>query len=792
MKTTKMMRSLFALLLAAVMLLPTMPVARAASDGKCSVCGTACTQIVLKQANCHEQGVVEFICVNSKCSAYKVSVLEKTDIAPNDHDSICTDNGDGLTHTAHCIYHSEYKNDKEPHTFVNGYCTKCAAADYSQAEIVMASEVEIHADLGDTQTQLSVGKVAIMVGNVDITKNYTISYSWADSTGKVVGTGETYVLPAGATAKEDTLLYGCYVMAMPKSDSTGKHITASCMVSVHVRDMISANAIVGNRDDDFTLGQTNATTGTSVLQQLYEAIYESSEAYPSYVVFDKAVANDAGQLLVDGSKYYFTAKDNQKKLSDVKFLPTTDGAGTYTIRFSAFDTKGKEFPGILTISVERELGSLDIAYFTQQGENIQLDSNDFVNFWYDANPNGMLKQVIFTQLPTINEGTFYYNYNPSAAQNTPLKDGDLLHLILSNSSQYLIDGVTFVPAGKFSGQVVVPFDMYGLTSTGFYVQEQGELSIFIDSGKVEDISVSMTNGTEKPLSAESFLSVYQSTTGRKDSAFSIKLLDVPENGALYVDYTGTTRDVALSADTILDYTFYFDSDLSHEIADLTYVSDKSNKTLTDTLRYLACDEKGEFLYMGEIVFTCKSAVVVYTKSFTDVKKGDWFYQYVMDLAETGVINGFEEKIDGETVISYKPQNNVTYAEALKLILLAVGYNEPAKTGKHWASGYLELAIAENLVTNVLTEARLDDQISRNMIAQIAARAMMRVMELPKTTRTESPLKDVTMDSVYAPYILALYDAGIINGDDNGNYNGTKKITRAEMATIVWRINNYTA
>ncbi|MBR3704240.1 MAG: S-layer homology domain-containing protein, partial [Oscillospiraceae bacterium] len=177
---------------------------------------------------------------------------------------------------------------------------------------------------------------------------------------------------------------------------------------------------------------------------------------------------------------------------------------------------------------------------------------------------------------------------------------------------------------------------------------------------------------------------------------------------------------------------------------------------------------------------------VYTKSFTDVKKSDWFYTYVMDLAETGVINGFEEKIDGETIISYKPQDNVTYAQALKLILLAVGYDEPAKTGKHWASGYLELAIKENLVTNVLTEARLDDQISRNMIAQIASHAM----DLPKSTRTESPLKDVSMDSVYAPYILSLYDAGIINGDENGNYNGTKKITRAEMATIVWRINNY--
>ena len=786
MKKTNFRRSILAMLLAVIMLLPAAPIAHAAQDGKCNVCGTACTQIVLKQANCHEQGVVEYICVNSKCSAYKVSVLEKTDIDPTNHDSICTDNGDGATHTAHCIYHLEYKNTKEEHTFVNGYCTRCAAADYSHAAIVMAEDVEIFADLGDENMQLSVGKVSIMVGNIDVTKNYTISYSWADSTGKVVGTGETYLLPAGKTAQEGSHIYACYVMAMPKTGSAGKHITASCMVTVHVRDMISASAVVGSRDDDFTLGQVNAATGESVLQQIYEAIYENSEGYPSHVVFEQASATDVGQLLVTSSNYYFTAKNNQLKLSDVKFVPGENAVGTYTIHFSAFDTKGKEFPGILTITVERELGSLDVAYFAQQGEYVQLSGNDFADFWQEKYPTGMLKQMYLTQLPSISEGVFYYNYNPNAAKNTALKEIDTLHLVLSSADQYLIDGVTFVPAGKFTGHIVVPFEMYGLNSNGYYVKESGELSIFLDSGNVEDINISMTNGTAHDFSASSFLSVYQSVTGKNDSKFSIKLLDVPENGALYVDYTGTTRDKALTDDTIFDYTFYYSSALSREIEDLTYVSDKSTKTLTDTLRYIVCDDKGEFLYMGEIVFTCKSAVVVYTKSFTDVKKTDWFYTYVMDLAETGVINGYEEKVGDATVISYKPQNNVTYAEALKLIMLATGYEAQAATGKHWASGYLEKAIEDKLISNVLTESRLDDQISRNMVAQIAARAL----ELPKSSRTESPFKDVTIDSVYASYILSLYEAGIVNGDENGNFNGTSKITRAEMATIVWRINHY--
>lgn len=786
MKKRTMRRSILAMLLALTLLLPTVPVVHAAHDDKCEVCGTVCTQIVLKQANCHEQGVIEYICVNSKCQAYKVSVLEKTDIDPNNHDAICHDNEDGLTHTAHCIYHPEYKNDKEAHVFVNAYCAKCAAADYSQATIAMDNEVTIYADLNDLQTQLSVGKVAIMVGSVDITRNYTISYSWADSTGKVVGTGETYQLPANVTAQEGDTVYGCYVMAMPKSSSVGKHITASCMVTVRVRDMVSANAIVGNKDTDFTLGSTNATTTVSVWDQLHQAIYNGSTGYPSYIVFESAPKTEVGQLIVDGNKYYFNAKSGQNKLSDVKFIPESSGSGIYTVSFSAYDDQGKVFPGVLTIIVERELGSLDVAYFTEQGEPISLNSDDFADFWLEKNPGGVLKQLYLKQLPDSSEGTFYYNYNPASNNNTPLRQSDLLHLVLSHNNQYIIDGVTFVPAGKFSGQLIIPFDMYGLTSGGFYVQESGELSIFVNSGVVDNIEISMTNGTAQTFPADDFRTVYQTVTGRTDDAFSIKLLDVPENGALYVDYTSTANNKALTADTISDYTFYWHNEFSREIADLTYVSNKSNKTLTDTLRYIACDDKGEFLYMGEVVFTCKSAVVVYTKSFTDVKKENWFYTYVMDLAEEGVIDGFEEKVDGKTVFSYRPQQNVTYAQALKLIMLAVGYPTQDPTTKHWASGYLQKAIDEQLISSVLTESRLDDQISRNMVAQIAARAM----KLPKSTRTESPLKDVSMTSVYTPYILSLYDAGIIEGDQNGNFNGTDKITRAEMATIVWRINNY--
>lgn len=787
MKRFNFRRSVLALLMAAAMLLPTLPMAQAANDSKCSVCGTPCTQIVLKQANCHEQGVVEYICVNSKCAAYKESVLVKTDIDPANHDTICIDNGDGLTHTAHCRYHTDYKNVKEDHVYVNGYCTKCAAADYNQAAIVMAESVEIYVDLNKTDADLSAGKIAIMVGSVDITRNYIISYSWVDSNGTVVGTDETYRLPAAVASKAGDYTYGCFVMAMPKSGTAGKYVTASCTVKVYVRDMVSANAVVGSKDTAYGLDQTNGATTVSVFQQIYQAVYQNSETYPSHVVFGEKPQSDVGMLTAETNiPYYFNAKNSQLKLSDVKFVPSDAGAGTYSIRFTAYDNKGQSFPGILTIVVERDLGSLDVAYFGHPGESIPLTSNDFNAYWQTLYPGGTVKTLVFSEVPEAREGTLYYNYNPNASTNTIIKETDLFFTVLSSASQYLIDGITFVPAAKFTGHVDLPFVIYGLRSDGFYVQENGRLSIFITSGTVTDITYNLTPEQKLPFAAKDFLSVYRTATGKKEGNFSIKLLDIPQNGALYLDYTGTVRDRALTAEDISDYTFYYSSDLSREIADLTYVAPKTTKEATDALRYLVCDDKGEFVYIGEITFTTKKLEPVYTKSFPDVKKADWYYTYVMDLAEAGVINGFEETVNGNTVISYKPQDNVTYAQALKLIMLATGYAEQAPTGKHWASGYLTKAQEDSLISTILTEARLDEQISRNMIAQIAARAM----DLPKSEREESPLKDVAMNGVYTPYILSLYDAEIITGDNNNMFNGTNKITRAEMATIVWRIMNY--
>lgn len=783
MKTTKFHRRAVSAILALLLLLPVIPTAEAATY-KCKACGKNCDYTVLKEATCQEEGVDEYICTNSRCELHDDPILVKTAVNPANHITVCTDNGDGLTHSATCRVCTTYRDIKENHSFENGYCTKCSAADYAQAEISMPSSIELYVALNDAQATLSIGEIAMKVGNIDVSDSYNFSFGWMDQNGTTVGNSATYQLPAAITAKEGDYSYGCFVVAMPKGITSGKFVSKSCTVTVHVRDLVMSTATVNADTPSFLLGTTNNRTPVSVADQIYQATYKLSSAYPSYVVFGTKPLSTIADLSVNSAPYYFAPTTGQQNLSHVLFTPINTAAGTYVINYTVYDTAGKSFPGVLTLVVEKNLGTLDVSYITTQGVPVKLSSAEFTAFWQKNYNTGFTNIIVnFKSLPTVREGVLYYNYSALSLTNVPVAVTDTFYTVPVNTAQKLLDGLTFVPDAKFTGLVSIPFDMYGVNTMGQYTPLSGKLSIFVSSGSVRDVSYTINSGTALNLSAADFLTVHQYTTGSTNTNFSIRLLDVPQNGALYVDYTGTALDKPLTAATISDFTFYYSSTLSKEISDLTYTCPKSTTKTTDTIRYVVCDSKGEFEYVGAISIAAKASIVIYTKYFSDVTKSDWFYDEVMTLAEAGIINGM-------TTTTFEPNGEVTYGQALKLIMMAAGYPNIAPTGTHWASGFLATAKIDGLVNVVLTENYLDRKIDRNTIAQIAYKAL----KLPVSTLTTSPFTDVLAGSTYAPYVFALYEAGIITGSDNLQgekvFYGVNSIRRSEMAAIVLRMNEY--
>ena len=169
--------------------------------------------------------------------------------------------------------------------------------------------------------------------------------------------------------------------------------------------------------------------------------------------------------------------------------------------------------------------------------------------------------------------------------------------------------------------------------------------------------------------------------------------------------------------------------------------------------------------------------------FPDVPVTAWYARYVAQLVSAGVVNGYE---DG----TFRPQNDVTWGEALKLILRASGFpeQEPAEPEEkgapvHWASGYLAFAEDKDYVPGA-SVGDLNAPVTRDALADLCA-ATLELEEMP----TERPFSDSVRESV-----LRLYAAGIMEGSFNESgarmFKGSEKLTRAEICAVLVRVRDY--
>lgn len=901
----KSARRIPALLLTLVMLLSLMPTALAAATScpKCQATGTDVAETATRTATCYQKGEIKLHC--NKCS---FEWIEPTDINPSNHEYKFQDNGDG-THSGECPHHPGARIDKQAHQIVNGRCTVCLAVDYSKVTISLPENPVVYVPLGSTDFGLTLGDVAMSIGSADITGDYNLTYSWYHQ-GTLVYTGDSYVLPASVTEKEGDLSYVCFVMAVPKSGLTTQPISASCTVTVHVRDIITAHATVGLDDTYLALGDMDRWSTQSVEEQIYKAAYDAGRGTPQYVVFGTKPVSKVGALEVEsGSRYYFDRSTYD--LSNVRFRPSKDATGPYAINFTVYNDANESFYGVLTITVQQYAGNLDVLYTTSKDMPVTLDGNDFADFWNKSYPRGALIRVTFTELPSTYEGSLYTGYASNARPGTRIKSRDTFYMDPGNS-QYGIDDLTFVPGVRQGEYVAVPFEAFGTNDRDRQTYLDGVMYVFVSSGEAEDVTWRVSPGAAYNFNEEDLLHVYQKATGKTGSSFYIQLLDVPAAGALYAGYSNG-RGVKLTEASIASRPFYYSGSRGELISSLTYVS---NGTISDAVRYVAYDLQGKILYVANLRFTAQDLSVSYTCttgsvsfkgsdfealagasgkltnvsftppdaslgtlyygrsatavgtaitsdsvwysvsatsttvnalrmdnvsfvpkagysgtvsipfaaydaagskvsgtvkiavtaapvtpttpttpttpnipinpsiSFKDVANTDankWYYSELMQLASAGVIGGYE---DG----TFRPNGSVTYGEALKMIMMAAGYPAQTPTGKHWASGFLARAQADGIMAAGTVD--LDRIISRYAIADIAYRAL----KLPASTRTASPFSDMAMTVTSAGAVLALYDAGIIQGTTIATgevkFYGVNSITRAQLCMIIYRMNAY--
>ena len=594
------MRSLAALL-ALVMALTLAPTALAALS-RCPKCERMTLESsVLHEATCHDTGIIEYTCTNQYCD---YTTLQKTDVNPNRHDVIYTDNGDG-THSGACRYHATYTIKSEAHRYANGACELCAAPNYTAVEMVgLDSDKVVPVAVGDAGAKLSASGIRLVLGSANITEDYTLQYHWYDNNqnGREVGTSEEFLLPASVYGKEGTYYYNLVVFASPKSTLSRPPVSKTCRFTVQVEDLITVSAAVTTQDGELYFSELDGWSSDSIVNQIYDGVQGlcGRDAKPYSVTFDSVTPTSIGKLSATSVNTQYTFGDTKRDLGDVSF--THEGVpGEFTVGFTAYDTEGESYKGVLTITVQQYAGDMDVLYIASRSEPLTLGAQEFEDFWSVVCPNGVLEYVMFDQLPKSVEGVLYSDYVSAAFPGSYVRTNDEL-FVDPPRNQYALDAVTFVPGVgvRQSDYITLKFTAHGTRTGTREVNRSGLVYIFFNGGdKGADITVPAT-AAGAALKPADFQKAYQSVMGAAAANFYIQLIDIPKGGSLYSGRTAGKNGVLLTADTIEGRLFSYSDARGETIGGLTYVP---GTAASETIRYVASSTQGKPLFAGNIHFT---------------------------------------------------------------------------------------------------------------------------------------------------------------------------------------------
>ena len=184
-----------------------------------------------------------------------------------------------------------------------------------------------------------------------------------------------------------------------------------------------------------------------------------------------------------------------------------------------------------------------------------------------------------------------------------------------------------------------------------------------------------------------------------------------------------------------------------------------------------------------LICTLLISSMAFAKEFPDVASTHWAHQYISELSDQKVINGYE---DG----TYRPDGTVTRAEFIKLIVctskermffsdLSEYYFGPYS---NWYDKYF-------FVSKDYLSFDFDEQhnapitrIEMSRVVQDFAKADGLVSKGTKKNFTDvETLCDLDKDAVNS-----VQDYGIINGYEDGSFRPANKMTRAEVSAVISR------
>ena len=181
----------------------------------------------------------------------------------------------------------------------------------------------------------------------------------------------------------------------------------------------------------------------------------------------------------------------------------------------------------------------------------------------------------------------------------------------------------------------------------------------------------------------------------------------------------------------------------------------------------------------------KDTVESYKFPFTDVAEGAWYRKDVETAHKNGLVNGKSDTM-------FYPDDNMTYAEAVKLACaMHQLYHDKKVTltagSSVWYSTYMSYALEKGIIESDLT-AVADEKITRSDFVKIFYAALPASEYAVINEVANNAIPDVSISAKSAKEIYAFYRAGILVGSDHeGTFNPESNIIRSEVAAILTRM-----
>lgn len=175
-------------------------------------------------------------------------------------------------------------------------------------------------------------------------------------------------------------------------------------------------------------------------------------------------------------------------------------------------------------------------------------------------------------------------------------------------------------------------------------------------------------------------------------------------------------------------------------------------------------------------------------NFTDVKSDSWYYEDVDNAVRLGIING-------KTDTTFAPDDNLTYAEAIKLAacmyqLYKDGSVYLVSGGNPWYQTYVDYAKEHGIITEnfFYKVSDINEKATRAGYMEIFANALPDEALKGINNVPDGSIPDVPMVHESSISIYKLYRAGILTGvDAKHNCKPEDNIKRCEVAAIITRM-----